>query len=278
MESIQFWGKNNHKFCKCNVCGLIHFKCHLRVELDNLVIFLLFKIAVSKILVTSGGNSHDIQTTSEIVDLTVKGGNMCNNWPDFPIGVKGATGGIIGDNVIICGGWGIDECYRFTSEKATLVTHMSVGREDAASIVLNDNTLWVTGGFNSGNVASSTEYVTANGTILGPDFPMALYGHAMVAINKTCSMVIAGRNWFSVSPLTFFYDHSEGELMINGPSLMQARAHHAAGIVTDDVTDEHFAVVTGGGGGGESWLDSTEILQDGNWVEGKINDIISYLL
>ena len=154
---------------------------------------------------------------------------------------------------------------------------MSVGRGDSASIVLNGNTLWVTGGYNlnSGTLAS-TEYVTATGTIFGPDLQMALYGHAMVAINKTCSMVIGGRNW-PIYPYTFFYDHSEDEWMINGPSLMQARAHHAAGIVTDDVTDEHFAVVTGGGGT-SSLLDSTEILQDGNWVEGKINDIISYLL
>ena len=98
---------------------------------------------------TTGHNSDGYQTTSEIVDLTVKGGNMCNNWPDFPIGVRGATGGLIGDTVIICGGSdgsSVDECYSLTSEKATLVTHMSVGRRYAASIVLHDNTLWVTGG------------------------------------------------------------------------------------------------------------------------------------
>ena len=46
------------------------------------------QIEVSKILVTSGRNTDGLQTTSEIVDLTVKGGNKCNNWPDIPIGVK----------------------------------------------------------------------------------------------------------------------------------------------------------------------------------------------
>ena len=97
---------------------------------------------------------------------------MCNSWPDFPIDVDGATGGIIGDNVIICGGWDIDECYRLTSEKATLVTHMSVGRHYAASIVIYDNTLWVTGGLGSG---ASTDYVKVTGTMMGPDLPMALY-------------------------------------------------------------------------------------------------------
>ena len=198
---------------------------------------------------------------------------MCNNWPDFPISVLGATGGLIGDTVIICGGedsnWNhVDECYSLTSEKATLVTHMSVARYGAASIVYNDNTLWVTGGA----YHTSTEYVTMAGTMLGPDLPMALDGHAMVAINSASSMVIGGfTNDFSA--LTFFYDHNEGE-WINGPSLMQARYSHAAGIVTDEVTDEHFVAATGGFGY-LRFLDSTEILQDGEWVQGKIINTIS---
>ena len=74
---------------------------------------------------------------------------------------------------------------------------------------------------------------------------------------------------------TFYYDHSEGE-WINGPSLMQARSYHAAGIVTDEVTGEDFVAVTGGFNGGD--LDSTEILQDGEWVQGKISNTICHLL
>ena len=93
-----------------------------------------------------------MQTTSEIVDLTVKGGNMCNNWPDFPIDIMGATGGLIGNTIIICGGYsdGYERgCFSLTSEKATYVTSMSIGRMFASSIVLNDNKLWVTGGYGS---------------------------------------------------------------------------------------------------------------------------------
>ena len=126
---------------------------------------------------------------------------MCNNWPNFPISLYGATGGLIGDTVIICGGrggWGFDgtyfdECYSLTSEKATLVTHMSFRRASAASIVFNDNALWVTGGFyHSIGVLDSTEYVTMTKTMPGPNLPMALEAHAMVPINSTCSMVIGG--------------------------------------------------------------------------------------
>ena len=65
---------------------------------------------------------------------------------------------------------------------------------------------------------------------------------------------------------TFYYDHNEGE-WITGPSLTEARNNHASGIVTDVVTDEQLVAVTGG------WscdiLTSTEILQNGEWVQGK---------
>ena len=204
---------------------------------------------------------------------------MCNNWPDFPISVWGATGGLIGGTVIICGGIGyVDECYSLTAEKTTLVTHMSVVRSRAASIVINDNTLWVTGGdgYDKGEYLASTEYVTLTEAMSGPgpDLPMALYAHAMVAINSTCSMVIGGGGQkggiWHIFPLTYFYEHNEGE-WINGPSLMQARYTHAAGIITDEVTGAHFVAVTGGYYPDlDLDLDSTEILQDGEWVQGKI--------
>ena len=203
---------------------------------------------------------------------------MCNNWPDLPISVYGATGGLIGDTVIICGGSDgssfVDECYGLTSEEATLVTQMSVERHNAASIVINDNTLWVTGGYHP--PLASTEYVTKTGTMPGPDLPMARYGHAMVTINSTYSMVIGGNNGaYSGVSSTFYYDRNEGE-WIDGPSLMQARAYHAEGFVTDEVTNEDFLAVAGGYYMDD--FDSTEILQDGNWLEGKMNDTIYQLL
>ena len=244
---------------------------------------------------TTGHNSDGFQTSSEIVDLTVKGSNMCFDWLNFPISVDGATGGLIGETVIICGGGYhngynytiIDECYSLTSEKATLFTHMSVERRSAASIVMDDNILWVTGGYSGAFHLASTEYVTVTGTMLGPNLPQALTNHAMVAINKTCSMVIGGisvdystSTYFNEQNRTFYYDHNEGE-WITGPSLMQARMNHAAGIVTDEVTDEPLVAVTGGryySDGCWFYLVSTEILQDGEWVQGKLNGTICHLL
>ena len=213
------------------------------------------------------------QTTSEIVDLTITGGNMCENWQNFPLSIVGATGGIIGNTIMICGGGNSDECYSLTSQEATLVTHMSVERRYASSIVLDETTLWVTGGNGYAGFLSSTENVTMAGTTPGPDMPMALLNHAMAAINRTMSMVIGGGDgeYFTYSyASTFYFHHSEGE-WTNGPSLIQARKFHAAGIVTDEVTKENFVVVTGGLDYSD-YLDSTEILRDGKWDQGKIND------
>ena len=119
----------------------------------------------------------------------------------------------------------------------------------------------------NGGYLNSTEYITMAGTMPGPDMPMALSEHAMVAINSSVCMVIGGFN-FDVyrSASTFYYDRIEGE-WINGPTLLRGRNEHAAGIVTDEMTNENFVAVTGGG------FDLTEILQDEMWIQGKLDDI-----
>ena len=219
--------------------------------------------------------------------------NNCKNWPNFPKHISRTTSGLLGNTVMICGGFNNfynlanNECYSFTAQKTTLITYMSVKRMDAASIVLNDNTLWVTGGEGKDGCIASTERVKMSGSMPGPDLPMALASHAMASINSTVSMVIGGwdGNGWDGTASTFYYNHIEGEWS-NGPILMQSRYEHAAGIVTDELTDEKFVAVTGGlfialsqTGNYDSivYLNSSEILQDGKWVEGKINNTINLL-
>ena len=89
-------------------------------------------------------------------------------------------------------------------------------------------------------------------------------------------MVIGGINEnLPPTASTFFYDRNEGD-WITGPTLLQRRYGHAAGMVTDEETGEHFVAVTGGSD--SEFLDSTEILEDGGWVQGKILDTTCYLL
>ena len=231
-------------------------------------------------MITTGLNKNGYLRSSEIVDLTIKGGNKCNNWPDIPwLGshhfTSTTTAGLLGNTAMICGRYG---CYSLERNKPPVLIHLSSNRDLAASLVLNGTTLWITGGYssNSGLQLASTEFVTTTGTLEGPDMPIDLIQHVIVAINSTCSMVIGGWSdeyrihwtqdgWMS---FTFYYDHRK-DTWINGPGLIKERDRHAAGFVTDGYTNEKYLIVTGGNNAG--FLDSTEMLQENVWTQGKIN-------
>ena len=109
-----------------------------------------FGLSVSKFLITNGQNHGGTTTGTEIMDLTIKGNSECKNWADFPKDIFGAVGGFVGNEVIICGGYDqnyspTDECYSFNEQSAKVVTHTSITRAGAASIVFG-NKLWITGG------------------------------------------------------------------------------------------------------------------------------------
>ena len=271
---------SGHGYCHVGVCKCLpNYDYMLDCSLNACKFFLPYmyihfilsnnsSLTVSKILVTTGSNRDGTHTASEIIDLTIKGGNKCENWPKFPISVSEATGGLIENNVLICGGYDgryIDECYSLSNKKATFVTYMSVKRTDAASVVVNDDTLWITGGYDYPNTLASSEYIKMTGTRSGPDLPMALEGHTILAINSSCSMVIGGmnRDTFDITS-TFYYDNNN-DVWTNGPNLNQGRYDHASGMIIDEFTNENFVAVTGGGLG----IDSTELLQNNEWIQGN---------
>ena len=247
---------------------------------------------VTKLLFTTGKISGGHQRTSEMIDLAIKSDSSCKNWAEFPKDVDSATGGVIKDTVVICGGGDLnigesfDECYNLNGKVATLITHMSAKRKYAASLVINGASLWITGGWSSdtGRLASS-EYITLEGSIPGPEMPTRITRHVLVAINRTFSMLIGGMTgsvslndgytqrsistYESVTLQRVYYFEHEGKNWSQGPDLIQARRLHAAGLVTDETTYDEFVIVTGGEYNG-ILLDSTEILIDNQWNLGKI--------
>ena len=243
------------------------------VELTKAYYYFFHSKTVSKFLITTGLNKNGYLTSSEIVDLTIKGGNQCNNWPDIPWTSYTSTAGLIGNTPMMCGHYG---CYSLDKTKQPLLMHLPPNRVSAASIVLNGTTLWITGGYiEILNKLASTEFVTTTGTLEGPDMPIDLMEHVIVAINSTCSMVIGGwsdeyRQHYTdagYTALTFYYDHAK-DIWINGPGLKKERDRHAAGFVIDGYTNDKHLIVTGGNQDG--FLDSTEMLQENVWTQGKI--------
>ena len=126
-------------------------------------------MAVSKFLITTGMTTNkDYATKSEILDFSEEKNFQCFDWVDYPIDIFRATGGLVGHIAVICGGRYVgnrhDECYKVTQNKAVLLGKMTTNRFGAASVVMNNDILWITGGHN-GSYLSSTDFLHLNGTV-----------------------------------------------------------------------------------------------------------------
>ena len=236
--------------------------------------------------------------SSEIIDLSKKGNNECENWGDFPWNsptsnvynqILGQTGGLLGKIPIICGG--SDNYFGYTcliyKDEWTVHLHLPVRRDHAASLVLNKTILWVTGGRIYGIAFSELTSNTSDfigieaGLQPGPDLPLPFKLHSMIGINSTLSMIIGGTHEYSqYSPLTFWFYHGESK-WVEAPSLNYGRQEHANGIIVDQVTKEKLVIVTGGITGKNLATNkgifsrTTEVLIENQWIEGTNLELVS---
>ena len=129
---------------------------------------------------TGSTSEGDGSTESEVIDLSLDSKNQCKKWVDHPEPeISNAIGGLIGDTPIICGGSSYsysfdgDECYSFKGQTSEFITKMTFPRYRAASIVIDERMLWITGGWSEINVGAAwgpsktSEYVNLDGSILG---------------------------------------------------------------------------------------------------------------
>ena len=196
-------------------------------------------------------------------------------FPDYPEGRNlGATGGLVGDTYISCGGrvneqsWS-DKCYKFGS--TTTIATMRKKRCQAASVVLG-NKLWVVGGDDENGInLNSTEFVDpVTGSVeYGPDLPKASYAPCLFHINLTTVMLIGG----VPAPLdkTWMYNiEQEQQGWVAGPVLNTGRTNHACGIVKDSVDEGKTIVIVAGGLGSQNYLQSSEyfVLGTDQWKPG----------
>ena len=118
----------------------------------------------------------------------------------------------------------------------------------------------------------STEIINENGQVSqGPNLPTALNWHAIATVNASTLIISGGRgitNANSFSPMTWYFNHVIQKFQ-EGPSLMRGRRIHASGTIVDHQTNENIVVVAGGLGNGYDYLDSTELLINGEWQQGK---------
>ena len=173
-----------------------------------------------------------------------------------------------------------DECYSVTRKNIKLLTKMRRKRFAAASVVMFDTNLWISGGQYDGSnkYLSSTEFIFLNGTKdVGPELPIALSKHVMVNLKGNLTMVIGGLSswdlsgYYYTSEKTIRYNHTQ-QSWSGGPTLKNPRHYHAVGIVTDEVMQEKLVFVTGGivrDLVNNYPTKSTELLLDNKWTQGE---------
>ena len=224
------------------------------------------------------------QQGHEIVDLlnpSAKYQVLANNVPRH----DWATGGLLQNSPIICGGYKSKDCVVIGQPQ--LEMKMIEKRAGAASVVLDQSTLWIVGGWNGrvtvnntidlNDVHSSTEYIKlGQPSVKGPDLPFTICGHSMIQYDEKSIYIIGGRqtvgfqngsvrNW---SNKTWIVDQTNGMQIKEGPSLNKGRRYHRCAKMT---LNGRVILVVAGGYGNNGALDSVEILdpsENNIWTQG----------
>ena len=96
-----------------------------------------------------------------------------------------ATGGLLQNSPIVCGGSGSQDCIVIGQPEMEM--KMIEKRSVAASVALDQRTLWIVGGWNNvNNDLRSTEFIKlGQPSVKGPDLPFRIAGHSMIPVSYT---------------------------------------------------------------------------------------------
>jgi hypothetical protein len=236
---------------------------------------------LGKLLVTTGFPA-DASVKSEVIDL-VDASNTCQDLDDYPFQAQGAVSGLLfqadgavggllnpGDP-LVCGGYSNKECYIVgqSGPKDQLLEQ----RYMAASLVLNHSHIWITGGFSNSGPLASTELVSmAQPIVSGPDLPISVAGHCLVAINASTALLIGGGDASNgVYIGESYYISLEDQSWSQGPDLISPRWMHACGVFKSRAHQGRTVVIVAAGNKNNP-LDSVELLDlaTNTWIEGNI--------
>ena len=202
---------------------------------------------------------------SEVIDLSNPNA-QCDMLDDYPQKVMLSTGALLqNDKPLICGGWN-DQLIK--NDKCNIIGHegqiqLQEKRAGASSIVIDEDTLWITGGVNNDGHLKTTELVNLKtlSSIPGPDLPIELAGHCMVKLNERTVIVIGGENDNGIVDKTFLYNIDNPQFEVrSGPTLNLPRDGPGCGAF--DLNGKLHLVVASGAHANET----TEIW---NTVSGK---------
>jgi hypothetical protein len=238
-------------------------------------------------LLVAAGNTHDYLKSVEVVNLDESNPALtCDNLPDLPIGLDGATGALFqGTTPIICGGYNFGyyycDCYALQNGSWNPIASLKECKQSPQSTTIrlsnreSTDDLIVTGGWMNGISSQTVESFngeTWNQNIFN-SLPNPVFGHCLVKISDSI-LVSAGGAFDNEYPdmitdETFFFNSHNNEWS-KGPKLNNPRVFHSCGAFHWDNpnTNQTERIVVAAGGYYIDPMNSTELLRLNH--EGKV--------
>ena len=233
----------------------------------------------AKILVVGGWSQEGKNPPLEIIDL-INTKSKSDIVEDKNGSRGGATGGILQDQLLICGGHGSNgNSARNISiiREPNYCGKMIYPRRYMSSVVLNESIIWATGGMSNNGQLKSTEIVSFDQPVVpGPDLKFTVSHHSMVLVNPRTIYLLGGYQDGETSDKTWIIDPTNDFQIKDGPSFNIARREHSCAKMR--IKEKIFLVVAGGKCCNNTTLDSVELLDttcpDQGWKIGmKLNYI-----
>ena len=232
---------------------------------------------MTKLMVASGFSQKSV----EVVNLDYTNPDLiCNNIPDLPFVLYGATGQLYkGSTPIICGGFVSlfqCECHQFLNGAWSPISSLNECKTHLKSAVLtnpisedNNELLIVTGGYTFEEATLSTVESFDGQTWskeMFANYPEVIHGHCLVKVDSTLLMSIGGVNtgYYPDSTANTYFFNILDNKWTPGPQLRIPRVHHSCGIMNwknlETGIPEKVVVVAGGADQSSSRLNSVELL------------------
>ena len=195
-----------------------------------------------------GGTLNDV----EIINIGEEDGPTCPKPADFPVSTRGQVGTILNGKTFICGGDGISSCHYYTFDTGEWIrtTDMDTERWYAASVLMDNNEWWITGGSPiSANPYSSTLIFKDGLFSPGPDLPSPLYFHCLLTINSTHAFLAGGLDGHARQQKAYMFEWTSGTWTTLA-DMKYARDSHCCGlagkniVVVGGVTDDDSGEAT----------------------------------
>ena len=162
--------------------------------------------------------------TSEVIDLS-NPKSKCKPWPT--LNTKMATGQLIGNNFIVCGGYPkatSKNCYKISPTKIESIPGLQFPSSAGTSAVI-DNSLFVASG---NDYISKTEYISEKANQMGPNLPGDRNLACMIQMGKDKVMLTGGSSSRDYFKSTHIFDRTIGKWE-SGPSMIEYHVGHGCG-------------------------------------------------